>query len=172
MYFIKSKHGFTLIELLVVIAIIGLLATLAVVSFSNAREKARDTKRIADLRQISKAIELYNLDNGQYPQPSQGWAQWSGECPNYGGANEYILGIIPAYMGVLPLDPRWQNTNSRCYRYISNGTDYMLLAYQTMETVCGGDPSDACNPAHIQALDRPAYTEPTIAVYSSGATTW
>ena len=167
----RSKHGFTLIELLVVIAIIGLLATLAVVSFSNAREKARDTKRIADLRQMSKAIELYNLANGQYPEPSRGWGTWSGHCPSYGDDDEYIVGIVPTFMGALPQDPRW-DSSFRCYLYNSNGTDYSVIAHQTMETVCGGDPSDPCNPAHIQALDRPNHTQPTIAIYSPGGVNW
>ena len=61
------KKGFTLIELLVVIAIIGLLATLAVVSFGNARERARDTKRKGDLAQIAKALELFFQETGSYP---------------------------------------------------------------------------------------------------------
>lgn len=55
----ENKKGFTLIELLVVIAIISLLATLAVTSLNNARKRARDTKRLADLRQIRTALELY-----------------------------------------------------------------------------------------------------------------
>lgn len=56
-----NKKGFTLIELLVVIAIIALLSTIAIVSLGNARQKARDTKRIADIKQIQTALELdYN----------------------------------------------------------------------------------------------------------------
>ena len=47
-----NKQGFTLIELLVVISIIGFLATASMVVFNNARMKARDAKRIADIKQI------------------------------------------------------------------------------------------------------------------------
>ncbi|MFH1226189.1 MAG: prepilin-type N-terminal cleavage/methylation domain-containing protein [bacterium] len=62
-----NKKGFTLVELLVVIAIIGLLATLAIVALNSARMKARDAKRVGDVKQIQTALELYFNDNGSYP---------------------------------------------------------------------------------------------------------
>ena len=62
-----KQKGFTLIELLVVIAIIGLLASIVMVSLNSARGKARDAKRLADLRQIKNALELYMQDNNSYP---------------------------------------------------------------------------------------------------------
>jgi len=62
----KNKKGFTLIELLVVIAIIGLLSTLAVVALTSARKKARDSKRVADMKQIQTAMEMVFSDANKY----------------------------------------------------------------------------------------------------------
>ncbi len=64
----KNK-GFTLVELLVVIAIIGLLATIAFISLNSARGKARDAKRISDVRSLQSALELYYNDQAtpEYP---------------------------------------------------------------------------------------------------------
>lgn len=64
---LKNSKGFTLIELLVVIAIIGLLATMSVVALSSAREKARDSRRLSDVKQIQTALEMYYSSVGQYP---------------------------------------------------------------------------------------------------------
>ena len=66
----QKRKGFTLIELMVVVAIMGLLAALAVISLNNARQRARDARRISDIKQIQTALELYYLDNNEYPDSS------------------------------------------------------------------------------------------------------
>ena len=59
----NSSRGFTLIELLVVIAIIAILAAILFPVFANAREKARSTKCLRNLKQLSLAILQYANDN-------------------------------------------------------------------------------------------------------------
>lgn len=71
------KKGFTLIELLIVIAIIGVLSSIVMSSLNNARTKARDIKRISEIKQIQTALELFYGQYGQYPVTG-GALTWDG----------------------------------------------------------------------------------------------
>ena len=62
-----------MIELLVVIAIIGLLSSVVLAQLGNARVKARDAKRVADMQGIMTALELYYDDHSDsYPTTPTG----------------------------------------------------------------------------------------------------
>ena len=65
-YKLRDRKGFTLVELLVVITIIGILASIALVSLNSARVKARDSRRLADIRQIALGLELCYNETQQY----------------------------------------------------------------------------------------------------------
>src|SRR5262245_52299598 len=56
------RRGFTLIELLVVIAIIAILAAILFPVFAQAREKARQSQCISNLRQVGMALTMYAGD--------------------------------------------------------------------------------------------------------------
>src|SRR5438105_8277215 len=62
MYRRTGRRGFTLIELLVVIAIIAILAAILFPVFAQAREKARSTACLSNLKQIGMATRMYSQD--------------------------------------------------------------------------------------------------------------
>jgi prepilin-type N-terminal cleavage/methylation domain-containing protein/prepilin-type processing-associated H-X9-DG protein len=62
----RKSHGFTLIELLVVIAIIAILAAILFPVFAQAREKARATSDLSNLKQIGLAELQYAQDQSEY----------------------------------------------------------------------------------------------------------
>jgi len=62
-----QEKGFTLIELLVVVAIIGLLSSIISLGVNNSRIKARDAKRVTDLKQVKTGLDLYFANGSGYP---------------------------------------------------------------------------------------------------------
>ena len=132
----SNNKGFTLIELLVVIAIIGLLSTLAVVALNSARQKSRDSKRVADVKQIQTALELYFADANGYPTSASAIELGTGSqkalCTG-GWAASCTSGTT--YMGLVPAKPTPQDGTcnstatlpSNLYQYTSAaGTDYSI----------------------------------------------
>ncbi|HCU38643.1 MAG TPA: hypothetical protein DGT21_25470 [Armatimonadetes bacterium] len=74
---VRSSRGFTLIELLVVIAIIAILAAILFPVFARAREKARQTACLANLKQIGAANQMYAQDNDGFYMPCYYYASGS-----------------------------------------------------------------------------------------------
>ncbi len=111
-----SRGAFTLVELLVVIAIISLLAAILFPVFAQAREKARQTVCLSNMRQMGLAVQMYAQDNDEcmplaatatatgflnwhhlidpYVKSSQIWV-----CPSYTGPIRDIYGNFVCHYG-------------------------------------------------------------------------
>lgn len=105
----NKSGGFTLIELLVVIAIIGLLSSIVLVNLSIARKKTRDARRLSDMVEIQKALEMYKLDNGTYPSSlvaQGGDNDCSGWDASFSDSGDPFIGSLSAkYFKETPKDP-------------------------------------------------------------------
>jgi len=110
----SKNKGFTFIEVLIVVAIIGILSSIILVGLGSFRNRGRDTRRIADLRETQNGLELYYTKYGYYPAATT-WKDLSDT-------------LIAAGIGinVIPKDP----ANDWDYGYCLSGTtNYVLGAW-------------------------------------------
>ncbi len=68
----NRSGGFTLIEILVVVVIIGILGAVIVPNLLSRPDQARITAAEGDVRSLANALDLYRMDNYQYPSTDQG----------------------------------------------------------------------------------------------------
>ena len=107
----------------------------------TARQKARDSRRESDIRQVALAMEMYADDNGSY-------------VTNAGPA----IPAIGTYMPTPPTDP-----GSGSYVWIDNtGDDQDYAAYATLEMTCANTCYQVANPDGVQEVDQAA--APTLAI--------
>jgi type II secretion system protein G len=83
-----ASLGFTLVEIMIVVTIIGMIAAIALPSFSKARMRSRASTEMTDLRTLESAFQMYAADNGDFPPPN--WLP--GVVPP--GMNSYLHGNI------------------------------------------------------------------------------
>ena len=124
----KKNNGFTLLELLVVIGIIGILMAVGVVNYTKAQQKARDSIRKTELKQLQNALELYKNDQAVQAFPAT-WAS-----------------LVPNYVKATPKDPREKGTAGSWsdYTYTPGaGLTYTLTA--CLENINDPDGGAACS---------------------------
>lgn len=110
----NKQRGFTLVEILIVIVIIGIIAAITVFAYNGITERAWAAKRLADIDQVRKAMELYHQDYGYYP---------ANGADNWGGAlnSVQVTTALQPYIKNVPSEP--SGDASKAYQYVRGVQD-------------------------------------------------
>ena len=182
----RNCSAFTLIELLVVIAIIAILAAILFPVFAQAREKARQTSCISNMKQLSLGMLMYTQDydetycaQGQ-PAATNGWGwqmTWIYETQpylkNYGvircPSDTHTLAADsgPTYSvvanGVLAYDNGWKMIG-----VINGSRDWFEMAPRSMASV--GMPAETIMLAERHKMSPQSWMNPMQGAFSPWAT--
>ena len=116
----RRQAGFSLVELMVVIAIIGILASVVLVAVTSRVGQARKTAVLTDFANIKKAIQMFKIDNGFYPDSLMDLIEAPANANNWNPDGYLEAASVPS-------DP-WGN--EYVYRRSSGGRrPYELISY-------------------------------------------
>ncbi len=115
----QNKHGFTILELLVSMAIIAILTAVTLATISGIKQKSRDDKRLSDMREIVKALNLYSNNHGRYPTASTQVTITGDDAMSLELEGDLVITNVPR-------DPLYPSADYT-YRYVSQtGNDFTL----------------------------------------------
>lgn len=97
----RNNRGFTLIEILMVVATIALLSSLILSSMNISRKRARDAKRMSDMYQMQKALNIYLDKYETFPNAPGDFDGWDIGC---GSGDSFIAALKPEYFSEVPTD--------------------------------------------------------------------
>ena len=116
----KTIAGFTLIEILIVVVILGILGAVVVPNILSRPDTARIQAAQTDLRALSQTLEIYRLDNFQYPSSEQGLESLVDRPSGFPEPKNWNP---EGYLKKLPTDP-WGSP----YLYEKTGSSYSLIS--------------------------------------------
>lgn len=159
-----KQKGFTIVELLIVIVVIGILAAITIVAYNGIQQRGRDAQRKSDLVAITKALHLYNTDNGNFVSSSSGCASGNGWVHyDYDGAGSQtsIMGCLinGGYLSGQLNDPKLGCTTvvaspieDECFYYMKYDCGGATYLYANLEAMPHSttDTDSAC----MNDLDR------------------
>ena len=116
----KTMSGFTLIEILIVVVILGILGAVVVPNILSRPDTARIQAAQTDLRALSQTLEIYRLDNFQYPSSEQGLESLVDRPSGFPEPKNWNP---EGYLKKLPNDP-WGSP----YLYEKTGSSYSLTS--------------------------------------------
>ncbi len=124
--------GFTLVEVLVVVVILGILAAVVVPRVMDQPDRAKVVKTSTDIQALVTALNMYRLDNNQYPSTEQGLQALVQRPSGQPEARNWKAG---GYIDRLPQDP-WGNN----YQYLNPGVHAEIDVYSLgADGVLGGE---------------------------------
>jgi prepilin-type N-terminal cleavage/methylation domain-containing protein len=136
------QRGFTIVELLIAIVVIGILAGIVIVSYSGVQLQAQNLRRKDNLKAVEAQLEEYALHNGGvYPATTANTAaNWKtvdvrtdANCFNGSSQADWIPGLDSLPQSTPNTgSASGVNGNSGCYLYASNGTQYVLSAWNML----------------------------------------
>ena len=136
----KLKKGFTLLELLIVIVILGLLVSLVSINVLPALNQAYLEKAKADIARLEQALVMFKINEGTYPNQSQGLKSLK---TNPGDLKNSLLYPSGGYINQLPKDP-WGN--EYLYTFPAQNGSYIIVSLGADGVVGGeGDNKDISN---------------------------
>ncbi len=89
---LSMRKGFTIVELLVVIVVLGVLAGITTVVFNGAQDRAYSAKVISTVDSYGKALKMYHIINGQFPDYGPTWSSCLGTTSQYPATADFPVG--------------------------------------------------------------------------------